>query len=180
MLRLRISIYQVKVSRKLEEAIAARAHVLLLSPTGPVSLGVAENSLMHSDLQQLFEKTLKLEQSDLTYGTSLKGSTRLFAAFCKLFADKFDPVYPVRPEQMVTGAGVGSLMDQLIALVCDEGDGVLLAAPYYSGTPTLLMSPRSILINSSKALIKILAAETKFPSCRWTCQHTRILEAQTL
>ena len=110
----------------------------------------AWQSLMHADLLRFYEKNLKLEQSDLTYGTALKGSTRLFAAFCKLFEEKFKPVVQVKAEHMVTGAGVGSLMDQLVALLCDEGfakyfvvmvacsccmssDGVLLAAPYYSG-----------------------------------------------
>lgn len=88
---------------------------------------------MHADLLPFYSKNLKLEQSDLTYGTSLKGSVRLFATFCRLFNESFDPVRKVRPEEMVTGAGVGSLMDQLVALLCDEGDGILLAAPYYSG-----------------------------------------------
>ena len=98
-------------------------------PQGPVSLGVAENSLMHADLLQFYGKNLKLDQSDLTYGTALKGSTRLFDSFVHLLNTRFAPVLPVDPTHMVTGAGVGSLMDQLIALLCDEGDGVLLAAP---------------------------------------------------
>lgn len=88
---------------------------------------------MHADLLELHSKNLQLEQSDLTYGTALKGSTRLFSAFAHLFEKHFHPVLPVKTEHMVTGAGVGSLMDQLIALICDEGDGVLIAAPFYSG-----------------------------------------------
>jgi hypothetical protein len=71
--------------------------------------------------------------AQLTYGTALKGSERLFKAFIALFEARFSPLQPIHKENLVTGSGVGSLMDQLTAMCCDEGDGVLTAAPYYSG-----------------------------------------------
>lgn len=102
-------------------------------PHGPVSLGVAENALAHHELVELFNSSLALETADLTYGTALTGSKRLFAAFGKLFAERFHAVKPVLPEHMVSGSGVSALLDQLLSLLVDEGEGVALATPYYAG-----------------------------------------------
>lgn len=102
------------------------------SPSGPVSLGVAENvrlfsaplpniqltvarnvqSLMHEDLLELMQKSFHLEQVDLTYGTRLKGSQRLFLAVQRLYTQRFNPVIPIQVANLVTGAGVGSLCVQ--------------------------------------------------------------------
>ena len=68
-----------------------------------------------------------------TDGTALTGSKRLFAAFGKLFAERFHAVKPVLPEHMVSGSGVSALLDQLLSLLVDEGEGVALATPYYAG-----------------------------------------------
>ena len=66
-------------------------------------------------------------------GTALTGSKRLFAAFGKLFRERFKSCKPVEPEHMVSGSGVSALLDQLLSLLVDEGDGVALATPYYAG-----------------------------------------------
>lgn len=34
---------------------------------------------------------------------------------------------------MVLGSGVGALLDQSISMICDRGDAVLIAAPFYAG-----------------------------------------------
>lgn len=77
---------------------------------------------------------LKLEPADLTYGTSLYGSTRLFDALCKHYnSTHFAPHLPVQPEHILTAPGCGPLLDQIFEHLADAGDGVLAAAPYYNG-----------------------------------------------
>lgn len=83
---------------------------------------------------QYFTSHLKLEPADLTYGTSLYGSTRLFAALAKHFnRPTFSPHVPVEPQHMLTGPGCGSLLDQIFEHIAGPGEGVLVAAPYYNG-----------------------------------------------
>lgn len=64
---------------------------------------------MHADLLQLFHNNFHLDAVDLTYGTNLKGSDRLFDAIQKLYALFFNPCKPIEAANLVTGAGVGSL-----------------------------------------------------------------------
>jgi 1-aminocyclopropane-1-carboxylate synthase len=60
---------------------------------------------MHKELLVFFHKIFNLTPTDLTYGNSLKGSDRLFDALISLFNAKFNPIFPVLKENLVTGAG---------------------------------------------------------------------------
>lgn len=104
------------------------------NPGGIVNMGIANNYLMEAELLDFFHRHLELHPSDLTYGTSLFGSTRLFGAFCKHYnSPAFSPIKPVTPDQLLTGPGCGSLLDQIFEHLADAHDGVLIAAPYYNG-----------------------------------------------
>ena len=78
-------------------------------------------------------KNLELSRTDLTYGDSLSGSTRLLAALSKLFAKYFNPLTPVLAEHMICGVGVSACLDQLCGKICDDGDTIMMSVPYYSG-----------------------------------------------
>lgn len=104
------------------------------NPDGIINMGIANNSLMESELLEFFAKHLRLDRTDLTYGTSLYGSTRLFAALERHFnRPVFSPVLPVTHEHIITGPGCGALLDQLFEHLADPGQSVLVAAPYYNG-----------------------------------------------
>ncbi|CAO1633260.1 unnamed protein product [Sympodiomycopsis kandeliae] len=104
------------------------------NPDGIINMGIANNSLMEKDLLSFFSANLKLDPTDLTYGTSLYGSTRLFNALAKHYnGPAFSPAVPVRADQILTGPGCGSLLDQVFEHIADAGDSVLLSAPYYNG-----------------------------------------------
>jgi 1-aminocyclopropane-1-carboxylate synthase len=97
-------------------------------------MGIANNFLMETELLDFFHKNLALHSTDLTYGTSLFGSHRLFKALCLHYnSSAFSPVSPVLPEHIMTGPGCGPLLDQIFEHLADPGDGVLIAAPYYNG-----------------------------------------------
>ncbi|MCO5590279.1 hypothetical protein L7F22_044248 [Adiantum nelumboides] len=98
-------------------------------------MAISNNSLLEPELLAFFGANLRLQPVDLTYGTSLFGSHRLFASLCRHFnlGHTFAPVTPVRPEHLITGPGCGPLLDQLAEHLAEPGDGILVAAPYYNG-----------------------------------------------
>ena len=100
---------------------------------GVVPLGTAENSLLSDWLVTYYNTHFQLSYSDLSYGTSLSGSTRLYEAIGALTRDHFGARERVRPEHIVTGCGVGAVLDQLVACLADPGDVVLVARPFYNG-----------------------------------------------
>lgn len=84
---------------------------------------------------QYFHTHLQLGPTDLTYGTSLYGSTRLFEALAKHYNNGavFAPVHRVTPSQILTSVGCGPMLDQIFSHIADAGDVCLAAAPYYNG-----------------------------------------------
>jgi hypothetical protein len=65
---------------------------------------------MHDVLKTYCESHLVLEPTDFTYGTSLKGSPRLFGALSRLYASPhFGSVWPLEPHDLVLGPGVSAL-----------------------------------------------------------------------
>ncbi|OCF34966.1 hypothetical protein I316_03513 [Kwoniella heveanensis BCC8398] len=104
------------------------------NPRGIVSLGVAENFLMQEECMELFSTALKnMTPLDLSYGDSLWGSRRINRALAGLYNDYFTPAETVKPEHIITGVGCSAVLDQLFYTLMDEGEAILLAAPYYTG-----------------------------------------------
>jgi histidinol-phosphate/aromatic aminotransferase/cobyric acid decarboxylase-like protein len=87
-------------------------------------------------------KSLQLDFKDLTYGDALTGSQRIFRNLSKLFQNYFHPLTPVTNKHMVAGVGVSAVLDQLCDKICDAGDSILIAAPYYSEYPILFRHPQ--------------------------------------
>ncbi|KGB77237.2 hypothetical protein CNBG_3075 [Cryptococcus deuterogattii R265] len=114
----------------------------MLNPKGIVSLGVAENFLMQKQCMELFSSALhnNITPLDLSYGDSLWGSRRINKALSGFFNEWFNPAEEVLPEQIITGVGCSAVLDQLFFNILDEGEAVLLAAPYYTGFDRDLIS----------------------------------------
>jgi len=101
------------------------------NPTGIISLGIAENSLMHRELTDFLRHNLKLSATQLGYGgVHLKS---LFAGLVHLYNTEFRAAVPVKPEHIHITSGVTALLDQCFWTLCDEGDGVLIGRPMYGG-----------------------------------------------
>ncbi|TFK56134.1 PLP-dependent transferase [Heliocybe sulcata] len=103
------------------------------NPDGLVNFGVAENTLMQAELKDYFNSHLDLQDLDFTYGDSCAGSKRLFDAVIRLLNRYFKPLKPVLHEHLICGAGQSAILDQLTHLLCDDGEGILVANPFYSG-----------------------------------------------
>lgn len=65
----------------------------------------------------------------MTYGDQASGSKRLHTAIADMWNENFSPVQPVLPDNIVTGPGVSAVLDQLMSVLCAEGEVVLIRAP---------------------------------------------------
>ncbi|KAL8276984.1 hypothetical protein RQP46_010619 [Phenoliferia psychrophenolica] len=135
------------------------------NPSGVINCGLAENSLMLEWLTAFFEKNLKLEPTDFTYGdikllsfqapsltlrtagTSLVGSTRIFAALGPFYTSYFAPITPVLPQHLICANGLTPMLDALATALCDPGELILIPTPYYNSFPDDL---------SGKARVEVL------------------------
>ncbi|BGP17694.1 hypothetical protein JCM10213v2_005733 [Rhodosporidiobolus nylandii] len=120
------------------------------NPDGVINAGLAENSLLHEWLIEFFERkgSLKLEHTDLTYGTSILGSERIFSALAPLYARYFNPHTPVEARQIATSNGLSSMIEHLAACISDEGDSWIIPAPWYNGFAQDLNSTSKVDIAS--------------------------------
>ena len=105
------------------------------NPDGYVSLGVAENALMHEEMAQFIKKSFDIPEVALTYGDGGTGSKRLRAALSRFITRKFEPVSPVKPEHITVTNGVTTSIEECAWGLGDPGDGFLLGRPYYGSFP---------------------------------------------
>ena len=98
-----------------------------------IDLATAENWLIRPEMLPLLKSNAKreLKSSHLSYAGGLGGAPELLAASSKFFNQFFSPKVAVRPEHIVTAPGCSAVLDTLINSICDEGDGILVAAPLW-------------------------------------------------
>ena len=104
------------------------------NPTGIISLGIAENTLMYNDLASFLDTNLRITPALLGYGAVATGLPSLLAGLLRLYnSAPFDPVVPVAAEHLAFSGGCTALLENLFWCLCDEGDGVLIGKPLYGG-----------------------------------------------
>ncbi|GME27853.1 1-aminocyclopropane-1-carboxylate synthase [Neofusicoccum parvum] len=101
------------------------------NPDGILSLGLAENSLMHNELLQYINDTFKMSSHYLMYGDGSSGSKRLRAAIAHFVNRHFNPVLPVESSHVHVTLGVSNANEMLAFVLGCPGDGFLLGRPYY-------------------------------------------------
>ncbi|KAF4976320.1 hypothetical protein FDECE_18486, partial [Fusarium decemcellulare] len=122
------------------------------NPSGYLNLGVAENvgetvqkdrvgltgslqMLMHKELVDYMTQNFEINSHALTYGDGFSGSLQLRKAIAKFITTQFKPAEPVLTPHVVVTAGVTLALESCAFSLCDAGDGVLLARPYYGSFP---------------------------------------------
>ncbi|KAI8653537.1 Aminotran-1-2 domain-containing protein [Fusarium keratoplasticum] len=105
------------------------------NPGGYVSLGVAENTLMHEEVIEHMTKNFGIDSHSLTYGDGFSGSHRLRDTIARFVNRNFNPHEPVTKNQLLITSGVGQAIEVSGFSICDKGDGVLLARPHYGNFP---------------------------------------------
>ncbi|KAF8439183.1 pyridoxal phosphate-dependent transferase [Terfezia claveryi] len=97
---------------------------------------------MHDELCEYMNNSLRLESKHLTYGDGAWGSLRLRTNLAGFVNKYFHPVMEINPGEIIVSSGVSGILDQLAWATCNEGDGVLIGRPVYSGfTLGYLLTP---------------------------------------
>ncbi|KAH7222605.1 pyridoxal phosphate-dependent transferase [Fusarium redolens] len=105
------------------------------NPDGYISLGVAENTLMHKELTQHITENFSVDSHALTAGDGFTGSHRLRNTLASFISRHFSPYEQVIKDQVIVTSGVGQAIELSGFALCDKGDGVLLARPHYGNFP---------------------------------------------
>ncbi|MCJ1382353.1 hypothetical protein MMC17_005466 [Xylographa soralifera] len=123
----------VEAGKKWEKLVEVLGNVYTESnPNGIISLGVAENSLFHTELAEYFSR-VPIQPEHFTYGSGPWGSPALRSALADLFNDHFEPFRSVEPTQMVVATGVSAVVDLVAFATADSSDGFLIGRPLYTG-----------------------------------------------
>ena len=101
------------------------------NPDGFVSLGVAENTLMHDELLEYIHKNVQILSRGLTYNDGGAGSRAMRTAMARFLNRKFNTIVPIEKEHICITNGVTSAIEHLSWVLCDPGDVFLLGQPHY-------------------------------------------------
>ncbi|KAK5045726.1 hypothetical protein LTR84_009095 [Exophiala bonariae] len=101
--------------------------------SGVVSLGIAENSLMHAELTNYISNNLHISEEMLTYGDGAGGREILRQALARFLTRQFTPAIPLTAEHICITNGVSSAVEHLSSVLADPGDIFLLGKPYFGG-----------------------------------------------
>lgn len=110
------------------------------NPDGYLSLGVAENRLMHDTMEQCIAhlgETAQVPSKAFTYGDGPCGSHRLRKATANFLTKHLRPVQPVEEDQVVVTNGVSHAIEHMSWSLCNPGEGMLLGQPYYGAFVSL-------------------------------------------
>ncbi|KAM0719508.1 hypothetical protein Q7P37_003637 [Cladosporium fusiforme] len=102
------------------------------NPSGFVSLGLAENSLMHAELRQHVQKNFALPANACTYGDGFTGSRRLRTAISSLLNRYLNPATPLESDHIIVTNGCSSALEHIAWAVANPGEGLLLGRPFYT------------------------------------------------
>ena len=112
------------------------------NPDGYVSIGVAENRLMHEELQEYINKHNDISMAAFTYGNGPMGTHRLRNAMSRFLNKHLKPILPLNPSHLLVTNGVSHSIEHCSWALADEGDGFLLGRPYYgSFVPDISLRP---------------------------------------
>ncbi|CAG8093623.1 unnamed protein product [Penicillium salamii] len=104
------------------------------NPSGTVILRLAENSLLHDEVVEFFNKQINVQPAEhLTYCTGPRGSRRLRRAVAALLNDDFQSKEIITADNILITPGVASAIDGLAWSICEDGDGILVPQPFYNG-----------------------------------------------
>ncbi|KAF2111951.1 pyridoxal phosphate-dependent transferase [Lophiotrema nucula] len=101
------------------------------NPDGYVSLGVAENALMHKELANFFNSQQLVDQKSFTYGDGPSGSKPARNAIAKFMNTYFKSLKSLDANQIVVTNGLSSVLEHASWALTNPGDGILLGRPYY-------------------------------------------------
>ncbi|KAM6522019.1 hypothetical protein FALCPG4_011713 [Fusarium falciforme] len=101
------------------------------NPEGIVSLGVAENTLMHDVLKKHIHGNIALSNLAFTYGDGTTGTKRAKQAVARFLTRQLKPFRAIEPAHISMTNGCSAAIEHLSWAIADPGDAILLGQPYY-------------------------------------------------
>ncbi|KAL2677171.1 hypothetical protein Neosp_010939 [[Neocosmospora] mangrovei] len=101
------------------------------NPDGIVSLGVAENTLMHDVLKKHIHDNMALSNLAFTYGDGTTGTKRAKQAVSRFLTRQLKPFRDIEPAHISMTNGCSAAIEHLSWAIADPGDAILLGQPYY-------------------------------------------------
>ena len=100
--------------------------------SGYLVLSVAENKLSFDELALPLKAACACVPDEQVFGyDDMRGTWRFRSAMARFLSRHLCPTVEVKPEHVVLASGVAAVIDHLFFALCDEGDGVLIPAPFY-------------------------------------------------
>lgn len=103
------------------------------NPSGFLSLGVAENPLMHESFIKHTTDSFTFTLRDLTYGDGTTGSNRLKVAIARFLTKHLHAVAEIAATHVTVTNGCSSSIKDLSWAIANTGEGILLGQPYCRG-----------------------------------------------
>jgi len=103
------------------------------NPSGYLSLGVAENTLMHDSIIRHVQENFAITSRSLTYGDGTTGSQRLKQAMAKFITSQFKSRTRVEMSHITITNGCSASIEHLAWALSNPGEGILLGRPYFRG-----------------------------------------------
>ena len=102
------------------------------NPRGIVNLGTAENKLTFDLIQpKLSSCDLGIVSESLTHYCNFTGTDDFRLKLCKFFTHFMKPVVSISPNDVYVVNGCGVAIETLGMICCNEGEAMLIPAPYY-------------------------------------------------
>ncbi|KZF23925.1 aminotransferase GliI [Xylona heveae TC161] len=99
-----------------------------------VDLSTAENWLIKDKILEGLPKALEsFDNSDLSYAQGIGGCSKTRERLSAFINEHFNPFSKVDSSEIVLAAGGSFALTALAQQICDPGDGILIAAPYWAG-----------------------------------------------
>ncbi|KAF3056182.1 1-aminocyclopropane-1-carboxylate synthase 7 [Trichoderma lentiforme] len=107
---------------------------VLTGDVATVDLSTAENWFLKEMLLEVIRAAQNdLSEEDLAYATGIGGSSKVRNLMAKLFNSYFRPAQSVEVSHIVLAAGGSFALTALVEQICNPGDGILIATPYWAG-----------------------------------------------
>ncbi|KOS22910.1 putative inactive 1-aminocyclopropane-1-carboxylate synthase-like protein 2 [Escovopsis weberi] len=125
-----------------------------------IDLATAENWCIRPEILALLKRNLKesFKAGDLSYAGGLGGTPILLGSLAAFFNSFFNPRVQVKPEHIVTGAGMSGILDSMISDTCDDGDGLLVSAPFWVLRNNVKLIPVYVPFHNSSSPEAVVAA----------------------
>ncbi len=147
------------------------------NPTGSIAMGNAENWLIRPEVLPTMREAIQRDftVNDLDYQKHLPGYPELLQGIANFLNKFFSPRTPILPDHGLTQRGAMEILESLLFTICEENEGLLIDAPFWSGfgnaahlrnSNQFIEVQRSSLSGDPEQIIKQYEKAMEGASCR--------------